>query len=32
VGVKMFGGQLNSLFEKTSTKIETEANTGLNAE
>jgi Flp pilus assembly pilin Flp len=31
VGVKMFGGKLNSIFEDTSTKIGTEANTGLNA-
>lgn len=31
VGVKMFGGQLNTLFEKTSKKVETEAKTGLNA-
>lgn len=32
VGVKMFGGQLNTLFKNTSTKIETEAKTGLNAQ
>ena len=31
VGVKLFGGKLNTIFEDTSTKIETEANTGLNA-
>lgn len=31
VGVKMFGGKLNSIFKDTSTKIGTEANTGLNA-
>ena len=32
VGVKMFGGQLNTLFENTSKKVEQEAKTGLNAQ
>lgn len=31
VGVKTFGGKLNSIFQDTSKKVGTEANTGLNA-